>query len=79
MIPIQIINNNNSCDGYNGALNSFKYGFTQEHKNSLNNKFSNVGNLAQYDTLSPYYAQATISKDYVKFLERISKCNEIAK
>jgi len=79
MIPIQIINNKPSCDGYNGSLNSFRYGLTQEHKDDLNKKFSTIGNLAQVDTLSPYYAQATISKEYVNFLETISKCNEIAK
>lgn len=83
-IPIQITNLQSRinekpgkyCHGYNGNLNSWEYGLTDEFKQKMIKQYNTIGQLAQYDTVnSPYYTQVQVDKEYMKFLQCIRKIN----
>jgi hypothetical protein len=73
-IPIQIINNKPNCDGYNGNLNSFEYGLTNEYKQKLLKEYKYMGALAQYNVYSPYYIEPKLDMNYINFLQATQDC-----
>lgn len=83
-IPIQITNlpsrinakPGESCNGYNGNLNSWEYGLTDEFKQKMIRQYNTVGQLAQHDTVnSPYYTQVKVDPEYIKFIKYVRKIN----
>lgn len=91
MIPIQITNgitngmtNSNgeinqrpgqSCNNYNGNLDSWTYGLNKEFKEKLMKEQASIGKLAQFDTVnSPYYTQVTVNPEYVQYLKNVTNC-----
>ena len=79
---INIINGGHSsyCNNFNGNLNMWDYGITEEHKNRLSYEYSNVGVLAQYETVnSPYYTQVEVDPEYINYLiylKNLRECNK---
>ena len=83
-IPIQITNlpsrinarPGEYCHGYNGNLNSWQYGLTNEFKQKMIKQYNAVGLLAQYDTVnSPYYTQVQLDPEYINLIQCIRKTN----
>ena len=65
-----------ACNGFNGNLNSWYFGLNPEFREKLLESFKNVGMLARIDMMnSPYYNQVEVDKEYIKFLQKISNCN----
>lgn len=79
-MPIQIINNRPSCNGFNGNLNSFQYGLKPEAQQNMLNIFDKVGLLANNDApYSPFYSNPQLNDEYVKFLDNVIKCRAMNK
>ena len=79
-MPIQIINNRPSCNGFNGNLNSFQYGLKPEAQKNMLNIFDKVGLLANNDApYSPFYSTPQLNDEYVNFLNNIIKCRSMNK
>ena len=65
-----------ACNGFNGNLNSWKYGLNNDFKQMLIREQNNVGRLAQFDSVnSPYYTQVQVDPEFIKFLQNVTNCN----
>jgi len=66
-----------ACNGFNGNLDSWYYGLSDDHRKKLISQQMNIGILAQHETVnSPFYKQVVIDPNYINFLQHISDCNK---
>ena len=77
-IPIQINSKPSTyCNGSSGKLPMWDYGLSNEYKDNMMDQYNHIGILSTLDMMnSPYYLQAKIDPEYVKFLKMISDCNK---
>lgn len=65
-----------ACNGFNGNLNSWKYGLNNDFKQILIREQNSVGKLAQLDSVnSPYCTQVKVNTEFIKFLQNVTNCN----